>query len=143
MADAVRTPIKRKDTMPTSCPECGGPVTDGTSWCELCQRRSHRSTQVRLDRRNTSSKPRRWSVYRRHLHLLAALMSLLLPGAGQVYKGRVVQGAVWFAVVAAAYWFFGLPGILIHAMCVITAGSQAREVRRAMLSDGLEWRRAH
>jgi TM2 domain-containing membrane protein YozV len=33
--------------------------------------------------------------------LIAALLSLLMPGLGQVYVGRPVRGAVWFFAVLA------------------------------------------
>jgi len=46
--------------------------------------------------------------------LIAALLSLLMPGLGQVYVGRPVRGAVWFVAVlaveaAALYSMFNQP----------------------------------
>jgi hypothetical protein len=66
-------------------------------------------------------------------------MSLLLPGAGQVYKGRVAIGVAWFVVVAAGYWLVGLPALLVHLMCVVMAGSAARVVRLPFLYNGVGW----
>lgn len=40
---------------------------------------------------------------------LAAILSLFIPGLGQLYKGHFVQAIIWFLVVGAAYgllyWF--------------------------------------
>lgn len=125
--------------MPQSCPTCNGPVAPDTGWCEACQRRASRSAVIRIDRRSSSPKPRRWQVRRKHLHLTAAALSALVPGAGQVYKGRVVQGAIWLVVVVAAYLVMGPPAMLVHAMCVVAAGSAPPEVRRPVVTNGLGW----
>ncbi|HEX8455289.1 MAG TPA: hypothetical protein VF647_24640 [Longimicrobium sp.] len=108
-------------------------------WCEACQRRIAPAPEYRIEKRSTSRHPRRWFVRRRHLHKTAALMSLLLPGAGQVYKGRVVIGIAWFLIVAGCYWMVGLPALLVHLMCVVMAGSAARVVRLPFLYDGAGW----
>lgn len=126
-------------TAPT-CPRCGA-ATDGAPWCDACRQRTTPAPEYRIERRSTSRRPRRWLVRRRWLHTTAALMSLLVPGAGQVYKGRVVVGLAWFAVVVAGYSWVGIPGFLVHLMCVITAGSAARVVRRPFLYDGVSWTR--
>jgi hypothetical protein len=110
-------------------------------WCDACQRRTAPAREYRIERRSTSRRPRRWLVRRRHLHKTAALMSLILPGAGQAYKGRVAVGAVWLVVVAACYWAVGPPALLVHLMCVVTAGSAARVVRLPFLYDGVAWKK--
>jgi hypothetical protein len=69
-------------------------------------------------------------------------MSLIVPGAGQIYKGRVKVGIAWLVIVAAAYALVGFPGVLVHLMCVVSAGSAARIRRRAFVSDRFSWRRS-
>ena len=120
------------------CPRCSTLATE-TGWCERCQQRITPPREYRFEQRSTSPRPRRWKVRRRFLHTTAALMSLILPGAGQVYKGRVVQGIVWFVVIAASYWLVGLPALIVHLMCVITAGSEATVVRRPVPYEGGSW----
>jgi hypothetical protein len=119
------------------CPRCGCAGVAG--WCDACQRRIAPAPEYRIEKRSTSRHPRRWFVRRRHLHKTAALMSLIVPGAGQVYKGRVVIGIAWFLVVAGCYWMVGLPALLVHLMCVVMAGSAARVVRLPFLYDGAGW----
>jgi TM2 domain-containing membrane protein YozV len=58
---------------------------------------------------------------------LSAVLSVLAPGLGQVYNGRLVAGALWFVGTAFAYSAVLLPGFLIHAACVWSAYAGARD----------------
>jgi TM2 domain-containing membrane protein YozV len=60
---------------------------------------------------------------------IAAVLSVLLPGLGQVYCGRLVAGAVWFLATGFFYWAVLLPGFLLHALCVWSAYQNARDWR--------------
>jgi hypothetical protein len=60
---------------------------------------------------------------------IAAVLSVLLPGLGQVYTGRLLPGAVWFAATSIAYWAILVPGFIVHAFCVWFAYRDAREWR--------------
>ena len=57
---------------------------------------------------------------------LAAILSLFVPGLGQLYKGHFVQAIIWFLVVGAAYgllyWFiFALVPFVLHIICILQA----------------------
>jgi len=52
---------------------------------------------------------------------IAALLSFVIPGAGQMYQGRVLAGLLWFAATVVGYFFFILPGIGLHLLCIISA----------------------
>ncbi len=52
---------------------------------------------------------------------IAAVLSVLVPGLGQVYAGRMLAGAVWFVATAVAYSAVLLPGFLVHAFCIWSA----------------------
>ncbi len=121
-----------------SCPRCGGEATEA-GWCDACQRRVAPAARYRVEKRSSSRKPRRWQVRRKYLHATAALMSLVIPGAGQVYKGRAAVGVSWFVIVAACYVLVGAPALLVHLMCVVSAGSAARVVRLPFEYDGVSW----
>jgi len=54
---------------------------------------------------------------------LAAVLSFFLPGLGQLYKGQILNGIVWFFVVGLGYVALILPGLLLHFFCVIGAAS--------------------
>ena len=68
-----------------------------------------------------------------HLHCLrppgpgiAAVLSVLLPGLGQVYAGRLLAGALWFLATSISYWAILVPGILVHALCIWSAYHSAK-----------------
>lgn len=52
---------------------------------------------------------------------LAAVWSMMLPGLGQLMKGRVMPGIFWAFLTAAGYYSFFWPGITIHTLCVLDA----------------------
>jgi len=54
---------------------------------------------------------------------LAAVLSMLLPGLGQAYKGQVLNGIVWFFLVGVGYLALILPGMLLHFFCIVGAAS--------------------
>jgi hypothetical protein len=58
---------------------------------------------------------------------IAAVLSVLLPGLGQVYCGRLCAGAMWFLATAAGYSLVLVPGFLIHALCIWSAFHSARD----------------
>ncbi len=62
---------------------------------------------------------------------LAAVLSLLLPGAGQLYAGRPAAALLWFLLVSAAY-FFVLPGILLHVWCIGSAAGAAHRLNSSL-----------
>lgn len=57
---------------------------------------------------------------------IAAVLSVLLPGLGQVYAGRLLAGGLWFLATGFAYWAVLLPGFLVHALCIWSAYDSAR-----------------
>ena len=55
---------------------------------------------------------------------VAAVLSLVLPGAGHMYKGQVTNGLVWLLVVTVGYVALILPGLILHVCCVISAARE-------------------
>lgn len=58
---------------------------------------------------------KRWS------RLVAVILSFIIPGLGQLYKGQPINGLVWFVLTVAGYMAFIIPGILLHVCCVLGA----------------------
>lgn len=52
---------------------------------------------------------------------VAALLSFLIPGVGQMYKGKVGAGIMWLIFTSIAYCLLILPGIVLHIICIVTA----------------------
>ncbi len=49
---------------------------------------------------------------------ISAVLSVLIPGLGQVYNGNLLTGAFWFAATTFGYWAILVPGVLLHAASV-------------------------
>jgi hypothetical protein len=70
---------------------------------------------------------------------MSVLVGLVGPGTAQAYKGRIRAAVIWFVVVIGCYLWVGPPAALVHLMCVITAGTAARVLRRPVLYEGMGW----
>lgn len=58
---------------------------------------------------------KRWS------RIVAGLLSFIIPGLGQLYKGQVINGLVWFVLTVIGYVAFIVPGIILHILCILGA----------------------
>lgn len=52
---------------------------------------------------------------------IAAVLSLFIPGLGQMYKGHVLAGLFWLIVTPAGYFLLLIPGLVLHLICIIAA----------------------
>jgi hypothetical protein len=57
--------------------------------------------------------------------LLAALLSLWIPGLGHAYAGRFAAAALWFFLVGLGYVLI-LPGMVLHLIAIVSAANAAR-----------------
>ena len=53
----------------------------------------------------------------------AAVLSLVIPGTGQMYKGQIGAGLCWLVGMVAGYGVFVVPGVILHIACVYNAYS--------------------
>jgi len=65
------------------------------------------------------------TTYRAPSPGIAAVLSVVVPGLGQLYAGRLPAAALWFIGTAVAYSAVLLPGFLVHAFCVWSAYKSA------------------
>ncbi len=97
------------------------------------QRESAPQQLIRLGLAPLANRPRSPSP------LLAAGLSMLVPGAGQLYAGRIVSAILWFMIVSAGYALI-LPGLILHLFCMASAARQAAsldaEMQRLQLTSG-------
>jgi hypothetical protein len=54
---------------------------------------------------------------------VAGLLSFLIPGVGQMYKGKILVGIAWLIFTSIGYVLLLFPGILLHIICIVTATS--------------------
>ena len=74
--------------------------------------------------------------------LLAAVLSLFIPGAGHLYAGRAISALLWFAVVSLGYVLI-LPGLVLHLFAIASAASAAHQLNAPkgplLLASGRPW----
>ncbi len=58
---------------------------------------------------------------------VAGLLSFFIPGAGQMYAGKVGAGIGWLIFTFIGYAIFVVPGLILHVICIAGAATAARE----------------
>jgi TM2 domain-containing membrane protein YozV len=97
------------------CPYCAEEISAAAKKCKHCG--EFLDSTLREARTQTSFPQERqtWNPG------TAAVLSLLIPGTGQMYKGRVGAGLCWLIGVAVGYFAFIVPGVILHIACVYNA----------------------
>lgn len=108
-----------------TCGYCGGRIKPWASKCPHC--REYLDDDLARERRSARDPKANTGV--------AAVLSFLIPGLGQIYKGQVLSGLVWFFVIQSLYvasvltlmcciGFVGIPVvIMLHLICIFDAAS--------------------
>lgn len=103
---------------------------DGKIWYEVPDRQKLKAREESAPRALTPITPARPLALRVSPHAspaLAAIFSMFIPGAGQLYAGRWVAGILWFLAVSAGYALI-LPGLILHLFCIVSAASSAHRL---------------
>ena len=59
---------------------------------------------------------------------IAGILSLIIPGLGQFYNGRILAGIVWLLLALFFWgWTWGLLGWVFHIIAAYCAYSYAKE----------------
>lgn len=102
-----------------TCPFCAETIKSEAIVCKHCGRSLDSTSPINQNyyQNFTQATQPKWTPG------VAAILSLLIPGAGQMYKGDVGEGIVWLFGVTIGYFLFILPGIIAHIICIIQAAS--------------------
>jgi len=105
------------------CPCCSATISARARFCPKCgESLAHppnpqTSQVVHVNVPVYMPRERRWSPG------VAALLSFLIPGAGQIYKGHIIRGLLWMLVVVLGYMAFIIPGLVLHLLCIVMAAA--------------------
>ncbi len=91
------------------CPECSHKISDKAHSCPKC------GVPISGNNINIVEVLNEPSVG------VAAILSFFIPGLGQLYKGSLLAGFIWFIAVVLGYIFLIIPGIFFHVLCLIDA----------------------
>mgnify|MGYP005862064849 CR=1 FL=1 len=119
-----------------TCPECEKEVSSAAQSCPNCGYPVNSSPPKTAEHEIVapSQAAPSWSPG------IAALLSLIIPGGGQMYKGQVIGGLVWFIAVLVGYFIFIVPGLLLHLICIISAARKEYiPVKTELKTDSYEF----
>lgn len=52
---------------------------------------------------------------------IAAVLSFLIPGLGQLYQGKFLVALVWLVCTGIGYFLLIVPGLVLHLSCIACA----------------------
>lgn len=112
----------------THCPFCHEPILSGSKKCKHCH---EYLDYVLRDLHGRGPAPSHVSVALQPqvspqgmvqwTGTQAALLSLFMPGLGQMCSGRVPAGLLWMMFTIMGYFCLIIPGFVLHILCVINA----------------------
>jgi TM2 domain-containing membrane protein YozV len=98
------------------CSRCGNLVREGARFCDRCGASLSIGYQVAFPTGPTATTTYDWGPQRKD-PCIAVILSILLPGLGQIYVGRVFRGVLILLLMPLFYAMLALPMYL-----VVTAG---------------------
>ncbi|MBS0265635.1 MAG: DUF4339 domain-containing protein [Planctomycetes bacterium] len=114
---AVIRPAKSADR--SQCPFCCEDIARDARICRFCGEVLdpvlYRAKEDRAPVINIIHRTPKWHPG------VAAFLSFLFPGLGQLYKGEVFRAIAWVGVVIMGYMCFLFPGVLAQLGCIVDA----------------------
>ena len=101
------------------CPYCAEEINRDAIKCRHCGEILDPEIKAARMGRNqpTMQREKKWEPG------IAAVLSLVIPGAGQMYKQQIGGGIAWLICTVLGYCLFIIPGLILHLICIVTAAS--------------------
>ena len=100
------------------CPYCAEPIRPDAKKCKHCGEYLDAALREQAAKDKQQLPPVRMQTWNPGT---AALLSLIFPGAGQIYRGKILEGFLWLGFVVVGYIFVIVPGLILHILCVVDA----------------------
>jgi TM2 domain-containing membrane protein YozV len=113
-------PHEKNEASILYCRSCGSQIPKDSKFCQHCGTGviEGEATDTRNGEPGGQGQPSpEWSPG------VAAVLSLVIPGAGQIYRGNIGVGLMWLLGVVTGYMVFAVPGIILHLFCIFNAAS--------------------
>jgi TM2 domain-containing membrane protein YozV len=102
--------------MPRSCPFCAEEIQSAALICKHCGR------QVKAGVVPPPVTSTQTVIVGSKSDGTAAILSLFIPGLGQMYKGNIAGGVLFLCLTLFGYLYYILLGLILHIAAVVHAG---------------------